>query len=303
MTAFDLCLAWNWEYDLGFARLLEAACVKRGLSLLQVTDKNLESTLQQLQSGELRFAALLDRASDSDERFQPLVDWVLTNGVFQINPQALCRWAWDKATMHLEFITAGLETPYTIILSPKNEQPNLPELDLTPFGSAFNIKPAVGGGGWGVVMHATSCEQVQQARSEYPEEKVLVQAHIEPEQLEGRAAWFRVLVCNGAVYPCWWDTTTHVYTRLTAQESFRFGLGELKQVARRIEQLCGLHLFSTEIALSQGKLIVTDYVNDPLDLRLLSEAVDGVPDEIVVNICARLARLAQQGATNPPTVR
>ena len=120
--------------------------------------------------------------------------------------------------MHLEFITAGLETPYTIILCPKNEQPGLPELDLSPFSDDFNIKPGMGGGGWGVVMHATSCEQVQQVRSEYPVEKVLVQAHIEPERLEGRAAWFRVLVCDGSIYPCWWDTTTHVYTRVTADE-------------------------------------------------------------------------------------
>jgi hypothetical protein len=36
MTHFDLCLAWNWEYDQGFANLLEQACTARGLSLLQV---------------------------------------------------------------------------------------------------------------------------------------------------------------------------------------------------------------------------------------------------------------------------
>ena len=303
MTHFDLCLAWNWEYDQDFANLLEKSCAVRRLSLLQVTEANLEETLTRLQAGEIGFRALLDRASDSDERFQPLVDWGLANKAFQINPQAQCRWAWDKATMHLEFITGGLETPYTIILSPQNEQPDLPGLDLAPFGGIFNIKPAVGGGGWGVVMHATSCDQVRQARGDYPAEKVLVQAHIEPARLEGRPAWFRVLVCDGAVYPCWWDTTTHVYARLTADESLRFGLGELKQVARRIQNLCGLHLFSTEIAYSQGKMIVTDYVNDPLDLRLLSAAVDGVPDEIVINISSRLARLAERSATFPPAVR
>lgn len=291
MPTSTLCLAWNWEYDHGFARLLEAACAERGLSLLQVTPDNLESTLAGLSSGEISFHAILDRASDSDARFQPLVAHAINTGAFQINPQKQSRWAWDKATMHLEFISHGLQTPYTIILSPQVEQPDLPDLDLSSFGGCFNIKPAVGGGGWGVVMKAASCEQIRLARAEYPAEKVLVQAHIEPAILDGRPAWFRVIVCDGAVYPCWWDTQTHIYTRLTAEDSTRFGLGELKQVARRIARLCQLHLFSTEIALADDKLVVTDYVNDPIDLRLLSEAADGVPDAIVVNIAARLARL------------
>ena len=65
MDTYSLCLAWNWEYDQGFANLLEQACISRGLSLLQVTETKLESTLWQLQTGELRFGTLLDRASDS----------------------------------------------------------------------------------------------------------------------------------------------------------------------------------------------------------------------------------------------
>lgn len=287
-------MAWNWEYDAGFARLLDEACTRRGLTLLQVTLGNLDPLPAALAAGDLHFRALLDRASDSDERFQPLVDWARQENVFLINPQGQCRWAWDKATMHLEFINRGLHTPYTIILPPRSEQPDLPPLDLSLLGGLFAIKPAGGGGGWGVVLEATSLEQVYAARQEYPQEKVLLQSHIAPVSLEGRPAWFRVLVCDGAVYPCWWDTRTHVYARVTAEENFRFGLGSLRQVARRIAQICRLHLFSTEIALTgTGDLVVTDYVNDPVDLRLQSAAADGVPDEIVVNIAARLARLAE----------
>jgi hypothetical protein len=293
MSSYDICLAWNWEYDAGFASLLDEACACRGLTLLQVTPGNLDPVIAALTSGGLHFWSLLDRASDSDERFQPLVDRARQDNVFCINPQAQSRWAWDKATMHLEFITRGLHTPYTIILPPQAEQPDLPALDLSLLGDLFNIKPAVGGGGWGVVLKATSLEQVHQARLEYPHEKVLLQSFIEPVPLDGRPAWFRVLVCDGAVYPCWWDTLTHVFARLTAEESSRFGLGGLRQVARRIAQLCRLQLFSTEIALTaDGDLVVTDYVNDPVDMRLQSQAVDGVPDEIVGNIAGRLARLA-----------
>jgi hypothetical protein len=36
-----------------------------------------------------------------------------------------------------------------------------------------------------------------------------------------------------------------------------------------------------------------DYVNDPVDLRMQSKAVDGVPDGNVENIAARLVRLVE----------
>ena len=38
---------------------------------------------------------------------------------------------------------------------------------------------------------------------------------------------------------------------------------------------------------------MVDYVNDPVDLRLQSKAVDGVPDGYVESIAARLVRLVE----------
>jgi hypothetical protein len=183
------------------------------------------------------------------------------------------------------------------LISPSNEQSGLPPLDLSPLGGRFAIKPACMGGGEGVVLEATSLEQVLSVRCQYPHEKYLLQAHVTPQVLEGRPAWFRVLVCNGAVYPFWWDQYTHVYTRVTAEERFRFGLRTLYEVSRRIAQICRLHLFSTEITLTaDGRFLVVDYVNDPVDLRLKSKAADGVPDAVVENIAGRLARLAERNS-------
>ncbi|KAF0106725.1 MAG: hypothetical protein FD146_2317 [Anaerolineaceae bacterium] len=295
MTRCDLCLAWNWEHDAGLARLLDEACARRGLTLLPVTPANLDPVLAALASGESRFRVFLDRASDSDPRFQPLVDWARTNSARRINPQEQARWTHDKATMHLEFLTAGLETPHTIILPPFREQPSLPPADLGPLGGRFAIKPGRGGGGEGVVLEAGSWEQAFAVRQQFPDEKYLLQAHVTPRLLDGRPAWFRVLACGGAVYPCWWDPRTHIYARLTAEESARFGLRGLREVARRIAQICRLDLFSTEIALTaEGRFVVVDYVNDPVDLRLQSAAADGVPDAIVESIAGRLARLAER---------
>ena len=54
--------------------------------------------------------------------------------------------------MHLELISAGIHTPYTILLPPFIEQPVIPELDLMPLGHQFVIKPSHEGGGEGVIL-------------------------------------------------------------------------------------------------------------------------------------------------------
>jgi hypothetical protein len=51
-------------------------------------------------------------------------------------------------------------------------------------------------------------------------------------------------------------------------------------------------LFSTEITItSDGRFLIVDYVNDPIDLRLQSKTFDGVPDDIVKDITERLVEL------------
>jgi len=292
MAHHDVCLAWNWEYDADFIHAFEAACASHDVSLLQVTPDNLNSVLNDLKDRRITFSAFFDRACEGDQRFQPLVDWAKRHKAFNINPQKQAKWAGDKATMHLEFISHGLHTPYTIILSPYAKHASLQCPDLTPLGGAFAIKPACEGGGDGVILEASDWDQVETARQQFPDEKYLLQAHVRTSQLDGRPAWFRVLVCHGAVYPFWWDQNTHVYTRVTAEEKARFHLRGLNEIPARIAQICQLHLFSTEIALTeQGQFLVVDYVNDPVDLRCQSKAVDGVPDAIVQNIAGRLTRL------------
>jgi hypothetical protein len=67
------------------------------------------------------------------------------------------------------------------------------------------------------------------------------------------------------------------------------GLNPLVEITHAIAELCGLDLFSTEIALvSEDRFVVVDYVNDQIDLRLQSNAAEGVPDDIVKSIAQRL---------------
>jgi hypothetical protein len=107
--------------------------------------------------------------------------------------------------------------------------------------------------------------------------------------LNERKAWFRVIGCVGEIYPCWWDTHTHVYTPVSDEEEQTHGLQPLREISRKIWELYHLELFSTEIAYTaEGLFIVVDYINDPIDLRLQSKALDGIPDSIVAEIAEKL---------------
>lgn len=290
MRLFDLCLAWNWEHDADFVRILDSACRARGLTLLDISARNLAESLSLLSRREIGFRTLLDRASEADSSYLPLVEAAKALGARRLNPRELADRAYDKASMHHAFLEDGIPTPQTVIFPAYLDQPELPSIELNFLGAKFTVKPALGGGGEGVVTELSTLEQIQSARRQFPEQQYLLQEHITPKIVDGLPAWFRVIHCLGEIFICYWDTTTHVYTSLRAEAETRLGLASLREVTRRIARLCRLDLFSTEIALTgESRLLVVDYVNDPIDLRLQSRAADGVPDEIVRRIAARIA--------------
>jgi hypothetical protein len=300
MSSYNLCLAWNWEYDADFVKLLDGACQSRGLSLLQINPENLLDRIQSIANKEMTFQVFFDRASDSDTRFLPVVQLASSHVIHHINSHELARRAWDKVAMH-QAISVSMDTPFTIILPSYDEQPLLPSIDLASLGMSFTIKPAFGGGGDGVITEAISLSQALVARKEFPSQRYLLQAQIIPTRLGSRMAWFRPIFCVGKVYPCWWDNCTHIYTPVTSDEETCYNLGPLRSLTFSIARICGLDLFSTEITLTRdGRFVIVDYVNDPIDLRLQSRAFDGVPDDIVRDITGRLADFA---LTHSPSSR
>jgi hypothetical protein len=266
--------------------------MEEGISLWQIKPDNLLESITALYKGLLTFKTLLHRGQ-GEATFDPIPRWALEFGARRINPAEVSAWSEDKATMHLELIHAGLHTPYTILLAPFLEQPVLPEIDLAPLGENFVIKPSNGGGGEGVILGASSRDEILQARMEFPEQKYLIQAHVTPCMIEDAPAWFRVFYANGETYPCWWDTDTHIYAPVTAQEESQYRLGRLREITKRIASICKLDWFSTEIAMAD-EFIVVDYVNDEIDTRVQSQALDGVPDEIMQSIARQLVKIAKE---------
>lgn len=296
---FDLAVAWDWEYDRELITILEAQIHTHQLRFYSISHHNVNETLKRLQKGTLFFSAFLDRASDADEKFLPLAKHIRQSSTLHLNRLDAVHHAIDKATMHLEFISRGIQVPFTIIISPYNKKKDI-ELslsDLAKLGRPFIIKPAnTTGGGVGVILGAETLKDVIESRQHHKNDKYLLQEKIAPVHLGGQKAWFRVFCVCGMVIPCWWDDETHIYNSITKTEVRQYGLRPLIAIARTISEICELEFFSTEVALTlERKFVVVDYVNDICDMRLQSRHPDGVPDMVVVKICTRLARYLKAG--------
>jgi hypothetical protein len=301
---YDLAIAWNWEYDREFVTCVQDHARRNNTALLEIRTENVESVFDMLKREKIRFRYLLDRASDEDEKFQPLARYVIKQfrsgdktSPRPINPHDLLNLAADKATMHLEFLAHGIEVPYTIIVSPYNHKHEV-ELTLTELaklGRPFIIKPAnTTGGGIGVVIGAETLKEIIDARQSHKNDKYLLQETIKPTELAGRRAWFRVFYAFDDIITCWWDDITHIYSLLNRAEERHLGLEQLRTITRRVQAVCQLEFFSTElVCTADGRCVAVDYVNEMCDMRLQSQCSDGVPDMVVQRIVSRMMKFVQ----------
>jgi len=290
---YDLAITHDWEYDRDFVRLVDGAARARGLASLVVGPGDAASVLEDLRSGAADFGVLLDRASGSSPEFIALQALAVERGRDVIEPLDKLRWASDKATMHLEFLSAGVPTPHTVILPAFAAQPDLvlAAAELAPLGVPFVIKPAnTTGGSLGVVADAAAAADVLAARRTYPADKYLLQEKVLPEVRNGRRFWFRGFYVLGEVHLTWWDDRTHLYAELGYEQAAADGLAPIYALVRAIARVSRLRFFSTEVTRAvDGRLVVVDYVNEICDMRLRSGHADGVPDAVVERIAERIA--------------
>lgn len=301
MKRIDLVITHDWEYDRDFVRLVDEAARLRGLTTLVVPPAEARRVLEDVRSGAIEFGLLFDRASGASPEFIELQALAVERGCGVLEPLDRIRWASDKATMHLEFLSAGLPTPHTVILPAYAAQPEIriSAADLGPLGAPFVIKPAnTTGGCLGVVADASTPADVLAARRTYPADKYLLQEKVIPEDRGGRRFWFRGFYVLGEVHLTWWDDRTHVYDELPYAEAAAAGLVLLYGIVRTIARVSRLRFFSTEVARdAAGRFVVVDYVNEICDMRLRSAHADGVPDPVVRRIADRIAAYA--GGTLP----
>lgn len=288
MKIFDLGLAHVWEYDEDFINLTERILQDSGISTFRISYHNIFEITELVEKKNLHFNFYLDRASDIEEDFEPLSKILSRRKTRIFNPYKNVSHAVDKASMHLEFITARLNVPYSIIIPPHSEREEIYISldDLAILGRPFIIKPCnTTGGGIGVVTGAESLKEVFEERITNLDDKYLIQQKIYPTILDGKRSWFRCFQAFGKSIPAWWDDQTHLYSEMTEDEINIYNLKKLFSITTTIAKITELDFFSTEIVLTdENKFVVIDYVNDQCDMRFKSKHTDGVPDQVIYNI-------------------
>ncbi len=307
--SYNFAIAWKWEYDREFVNLIRSKADECRISVLEIKKENINEVIFKIENGEISFDFFLDRASDEDETFLPLSLIILDKFrsgnqkfPYPINARDLIVHAADKATMHLEFLSNGIEVPYTIIISPYNKtnEIELSLSELAKLGRPFIIKPAnTTGGGIGVVTGAETLKEVIEARQSNKYDKYLLQETIKPCLLDNKRAWFRVFYAFGEILSCWWDDLTHVYSELTIEDEARFNLFQLRSITERIQKICKLDFFSTELVFtSDGRCVTVDYVNEICDMRFQSSHFDGVPDQVIQKVVDKLVIFIKNNSLN-----
>ena len=295
MEVFDLGLAYVWEYDDGFLELIERTLQNAGVSTYILSYHNIQEVKEKIVNRKLAFNFYLDRAWDVDEEFEALGQIINRRKTVIFNPYKKVLHAIDKASMHLEFLTSGLNVPYSIIIPPHSEiehiKLTIEELEI--LGRPFIIKPCnTTGGGVGVVTGAESLREVLDERLTNTDDKYILQEKVYPKMLNGKRAWFRSFWAFGKAIPVWWDDQTHLYEELKREEIEHFGLKKLFEITRKIARVTGLDFFSTEIVFTDNdEFVVIDYVNDQCDMRLKSKHHDGVPDSVGYQIVNNMLRI------------
>jgi len=285
----DLLVLWEWAFDDAFVARLVAAGAAQGVRVDSVGPADVAAALARLRDGAPAPRLVLDRASDVLPEALALAVEAGRRGVLVVNDPARVPAAADKRTMHLALMSVGVEVPWSILLPP-GEVTGVEALSALPHvGTPFVIKPAHGGGGDGVVLGASTVEEIERARASRTDDAHLVQERVEPVLLEGRPAWFRVIHCLGENLPCFWTPGTGRYQALDARQLATPWATRLEDTTRAIAAVSGMSLFSTELALAaDGRLVAVDYVNDMCDLRPASRHPDGVPDEVLEAVIAHL---------------
>ena len=290
----DALILWVWEHDADWVARLERRLRLRGVSSRALHHSDWDDLPARLERGDLRARLVIDRVWDWGGEYAAHVEAVRRHIPFVLNDYDLVRRAWNRPAMHYQCIQHGLHAPHMIILPSCAADPHPPCPELAALGPRFAVKGAHSGGS-GVLEPATSWEQVLALRREWPDDETILHAWVEPRLLGGRRAWFRVFYACGASFICWSDDLTHDQMAATPEEEARWGLDVLRGMTQQIAGLCGLDLFSSEIAHDDHNLWkVVDYVNEPCDYRPKSAAPNGVPDEVVDGIADRVAGWARR---------
>ncbi len=287
---YDVALAFDCQVEDYFSLRVRERCVDYGLSFFLVDHIWVDEFLEKLRAGQIAVRFLLDMASDSThpdtDAFYQLAKTVKARGGHVVDDPDASLVATSKARFHHDLLENGVGLPFTVMV--KRDQIGLFRLapeERQRLATPFVIKPGWDFGHHGVILDATSEDDLLRSAAQSASDTFLIQELVQPKRLDSHVAWFRVFYVVGEVIPCWWEPPHATYQLVTPYEKRAYHLNPLEHMVRKIARLSGMDFFSTEIALTQdGHFLAIDYLNDQCDMNTKSYYTSGVPDAVVRRI-------------------
>jgi hypothetical protein len=288
---YVFAVAWTNPVEESFVQSFKKAAKAKQLSLLEITYNNLEEMLQLAKDQKLRIQTFFDRASLDDAAFFLLAEKLHQQGVKVINSPSAVIASSSKANLQELYQKAGLPVAPTIIISFKTTKKEVEHIPKK-LGVPFVLKPSHGGSGERVNLAAKNTKDIQEFIDDLALDKGLAQAYMVPKIELGKTAWFRPVYAAGEVIPLWWNPGNHFYQEFGNSQQEKEIARKLKGFVSKIASITQLDLFSCEIMITeQGKYIIIDHANHPIDLNTQETVADGLPPATLRKIVSSLLNL------------
>lgn len=311
MKIFDFGIGWlasDDKKDL-FINTLKSECKARKLRFIFIEEKSLERLTSYLKRGRLKIKFYLDMASetfDATDTFTRFNYALKDRGTRIVDDPDDVRLVADKSITHYKLIRANVPVPFTVVIRNWEPTRRLTDEEKQGLGLPLVIKPALGYGQKGVkiIKQKYTLREIAEARQFSRGDNFLLQAFIEPLEIDRIPAWFRVYYLFGEIIPCWWNPFTNVFRQVTLKEMTAHRLLPLVRIASEIGRVTKIDWFSCEIAIDKAtrKFVVVDYMNDQCALYPQSQHKDGVPDDLIVHIAMRIVEKAWEYIMGRPTL-
>ena len=303
MKTFDFGIGWpvpQDEDDL-FIKSIKSECKARNLNFMLVNEHMIEKLSVLLKRGNVKIRFYLDMASeayDLSDAFTRFTYVLKDSGARVVDDPDDVRATADKSITHYKLIKAKVPVPFALIIRNWEPKRRLTDEEKQLLGFPFVIKPASGYGQKGVkiIKQKHTLKEIAEARQFNVGDNFLLQEFIEPVDISGNPAWFRVYHLFGEIIPCWWNPKTNIFRQVTLREMEIYRLIPLVRIASEIGRITRIDWFSCEVAIDKKskRFVVIDYMNDQCAIYPQSQHRDGVPDDLVIHMANRIVDKAWQ---------
>lgn len=292
MKTIDFGISCVYDKDEEFVKIFKKELKNRKKTFLEVNYENIDSITELVDNKKLHFNFFLDLASFENPVFAFLTEKLDSRGSFVINnPSSLIK-SFSKSKLHDLLRKNKLPLRKTFIISPEEKNKTRFNKIVKTLKPPFILSPAVSSFEKGIVLNAREVDDITNFLDDHSTEKTLAHEYILPKLIENKVAWFRPIFVLGNVIHHWWDPQNSFYQKFKNSEEENKIKSKLESYIKKIAELTGLRLFSTEIIIDRkGKYIVLDYANNPIDLSSQEYELDGVPKETLIEIAKSIANL------------